>query len=382
MSDSYSDTDVKLIVGNGSKTKEFSAHSTVLRSRSLYFQRALSERWKDQKHGLFIITKPNIQPDIFESILNYIYTGKNICQTSGENSLNILVASDELELLDLAECAQKHLINKFSPWLFSNIVKSFNIICRYSHFNELYDYVQNFIFRNPYSIFDSVDLHLLDELALKCLLESDDLELEEIEIWNCLIKWGISKLMDENITNWSDENINEWSDDHFNALKETISHCIPLIRYYYIPKYYIDKQIKCYQLDSNTFVKSKTPPRRFHEINVHSVANNYGLIGFFSTMIFNFIFSTTQCFILNTKPYFSKTSNSFIFSFTDQSNPVLSRVKIAKKDKAIWNNELCGPCFGKSDLRMGFSNYWSSQSEDYEYKITNSNIFIAKEYER
>ncbi|CAG8566091.1 12638_t:CDS:2 [Cetraspora pellucida] len=237
MSESDSDTDVKLIVGNGSKTKEFSAHSTVLRSRSLYFQRALSERWKDPKHGLFIITKPNIQPDIFESILNYIYTGKNICLTSGENSLNILVASDELELLDLAECAQKRLINKFSPWLFSNIVK------------------------NPFSIFDSVDLHLLDELALKCLLESDDLELEEIKIWNCLIKWGISKLMDENITNWSDENINEWSDDHFNALKETISHCIPLIRYNYIPKYYINKQIKCYQLDSNTFVKSKTPPR-------------------------------------------------------------------------------------------------------------------------
>ncbi|CAG8785753.1 20116_t:CDS:1, partial [Racocetra fulgida] len=160
-----------------------------------------------------------------------------------EDSLNILIASDELELLDLAECAQIHLINKCSPWLFSNLVTSFNIICRYSHFNELYNYVLNFIFRNPYSLFDSADLHLLDELALKCLLESDDLELEEIEIWNCLIKWGISKL-DENIANWSDENIKEWSEDHFNTLKETIINCIPLIRYYYIPKYYIKNQIK------------------------------------------------------------------------------------------------------------------------------------------
>ncbi|CAG8730251.1 7967_t:CDS:2, partial [Racocetra persica] len=174
---------------------------------------------------------------------------------------------------------------------------------------------------NPYSIFDSADLHLLDELALKCLLESDDLELEEIEIWNCLIKWGISKLLDENIANWSDENIKEWSEDHFNTLKETIINCIPLIRYYYIPKYLIEKQIKRYHLDSNIFIKSKTPPRR-----------------------------------------------------------LLSRVKIEKKDKAIWNDELCGPCFGKSDLCMRFS-HWTSQWEDYEHQITNSSILTAEEYE-
>ncbi|CAG8561183.1 13225_t:CDS:2 [Cetraspora pellucida] len=121
MSQFNSDFDVKIIVGNEPNIKEFDAHSTVLNSCSLYFERALSERWRDQKHGIYIIRKPNIHPTIFKLILDYIYTGKNICQISGEVSLDILVASDELELLDIAECSQKHLINVFSPWLFSNI---------------------------------------------------------------------------------------------------------------------------------------------------------------------------------------------------------------------------------------------------------------------
>ncbi|CAG8688447.1 8091_t:CDS:2 [Dentiscutata erythropus] len=82
---SDSNSDVKMIAGSEPNIKEFSVHSSVLRSCSLYFQRALSERWKDQN-------------------MVYIYAGKNILNTSPEDSLKILVASDELELLDLIEC--------------------------------------------------------------------------------------------------------------------------------------------------------------------------------------------------------------------------------------------------------------------------------------
>ncbi|CAG8638510.1 17136_t:CDS:2 [Cetraspora pellucida] len=217
MSQSDSDFDVKIIVGNEPNIKEFGAHSTVLRYCSLYFERALSERWKDQKHGIYIIRKPNIHPTIFKLILDYIYTGKNICKGSGEISLNILVASDELELLDLAEDAQNHLIDMFSPWLFSDILASLNIILPFIGLN-----------------------------------------------WH-----------------------------------------------------------ECY----------------------------------------------------------SKTSNSFIFSFTDQLNPVLSRIIIEKKDKAILNDESYGPCFGESDLCMQFSNRWTSNRKNYEHEITSSNLLIAEEFE-
>ncbi|KAF0539141.1 kelch-like protein 17 [Gigaspora margarita] len=458
-SQSDSNSDVKIIAGSELNIKEFSAHSSVLRSCSLYFQRALSERWKDQKYGIYILIKPNIHPNIFMLILDYIYTGKNILLESAEDCLNILVASDELELLDLAECAQKHLIQEFSPWLFSNLVKSLNVACCHNHFHELYNHVLNFTFRNPYSLFDSTDLSLLNEVAMICILESDELELEETEIWNCLIKWSISKFLDDDISNWSNEYVLSWFDEHFMALKETISCCIPLVRYYHIPKNYINKQIKRYHLDSDMFIKTKTPPRRCSRLitnenkaiisswidkkdkdyytcitdpykvklllrgsrdgfsidTFHKFCDFQGptiviiktvqgdLIGGYNPLnwnsftekidlsydelhidildfIFQFIFSVPY-FTLKKKPYFSKTSNSFIFSFTDQSNPVLSRIKTEKINQAIWNNESSGPSFGESDLCMKNSNHWISHWKAYENKITNSTQLIVEEYE-
>ncbi|CAG8855868.1 24196_t:CDS:2, partial [Gigaspora margarita] len=157
---------VKIVAGSEPNIKEFSAHSSVLRSHSLYFQRALSERWKDKNHDIYIITKPNIHPNIFMLILE-----KTILPESAEDSLSILIASDELELLDLIECAQKHLIKKFSSWLLSNLIMSLNVVCRHNHFHKLYDHVLKFTFRNPYSLFNSSDLPLLDEVAMICLLE-------------------------------------------------------------------------------------------------------------------------------------------------------------------------------------------------------------------
>ncbi|CAG8836990.1 45821_t:CDS:2, partial [Gigaspora margarita] len=258
----------------------------------------------------------------------------------------------------------------FSPWLFANIVTSLNVICRHSHFHKLYNHVLKFTLRNPYSLFDSADLFLLDEVVMICLLESDDLELEEIEIWNYLIKWGISKFLDDNISDWSDENILGWSDNHFVALKEAISRCIPLIRYHDIPKNYVEKQIKRYHLDSNAFTKSKNFTRKY-DLTQSKIPDR----------ILQFIFSVNPYFTLKKKPYFSKTSNSFIFSFTNPSNPVLSRIKTQRKNKAIYNDELHGPSFGQLDLCMKESNHWTSNWINYEHKITYSSQLIAEEYE-
>ncbi|KAF0356609.1 kelch-like protein 17 [Gigaspora margarita] len=462
-SQSDSNSDVKIVAGSEPNIKEFSAHSSVLRSRSLYFQRALSERWKDKKHDIYIITKPNIHPNIFMLILDYIYTRKTILPESAEDSLSILIASDELELLDLIECSQKHLIKKFSSWLLSNLVMSLNVVCRHNHFHELYDHVLKFTFRNLYSLFNSSDLPLLDEVAMICLLESDELELEEIEIWNYLIKWSISKFLDDDITNWSDESVSRWSDEHFVALKETISRCIPLIRYYHIPKNYINKQIKRYKLNSNAFIKTKTPPRRrsrlmtnenkaiisswidkkdndyytcmtdpykfklllrgsrdgFDVNTFHRLCDFQGptiviiktvqgdLVGGYNSVNWDsfrkniyksqYDFNRSNVFTgddeeilkdiflipyytLKKESYFRTTLNSFIFSFTDQSNPVLSRVKAERKNVAIRNDEQRGPSFG-TDLCMENSTRWTSYWGTYEHEITKSNHLIAEEFE-
>ncbi|CAG8479050.1 18526_t:CDS:2 [Gigaspora margarita] len=355
-----SNFDIKIIVGSGRNIKEFKAHSTILRSRSLYFQRALSDRWNNKEHDYYVFKKPNITPFIFEIILDFIYTKNIIFQTDGENSLYLLTASDEFELLDLMGYVQEHLIKNHSSWLFFNLIISLNFVCQNSHIQKLYDLVLNFTCRNPYSLFKSDDFPLLDNIAMECLLKSDELELEEIEIWDYLIEWCIAnskKFFDQNIPNWSDEDIKNWSDNQFIALKETISPFIPLIRYYYIPKSYINEQIKKYRLDSNTFIKTKTFQRGYSRL-----------------------LSNKNKIIISNVQYFSKTSNSFIFSFTNSSNPLLSRIITRKNDKAVWSDKNHGPCFGTADLCMG-SKRWISIRSDYKRKVTNLKNFTVEEYE-
>ncbi|CAG8760224.1 12871_t:CDS:1, partial [Dentiscutata heterogama] len=55
-----------------------------------------------------------------------------------------------------------------------------------------------------------------------------------------------------------------------------------------------------------------------------------------ATEVIDYIFLTPY-FTLEKEPYYSKTSNSFIFSFNNKSNLLLSRVKTESKNMAIWN---------------------------------------------
>ncbi|CAG8769969.1 23903_t:CDS:2, partial [Gigaspora rosea] len=381
------------------------AHSTVLRSRSLYFQRALSERWNNKELDYYVFTKPNITPSIFEIILDYIYTENIIFQTDGENSLYLLTASDEFELLDLMGYVQEHLIKNHSSWLLTNLIISLNFVCQHSHFQELYDAILNSTCRNPYSLFKSDDFPLLENIALEY------------------------------------EDIKNWSDNQFTALKETISPFIPLIRYYYIPKNYINEQIKKYRLDSNTFIKSKTSKRgysrllsnknktiisswidqkgndyynnltdpysfklllrgskdgwdvnTFHElcdfrgptITILKVKETGDLIGGYNPTSWarftNIVENYEGYFRFKDVQYFSKTSNSFIFSFTNSSNPVLSRINTRKNEKAVWSDKNHGPCFGTTDLCMG-SRRWISIRSDYRSRVINLKNFTIEEYE-
>jgi hypothetical protein len=66
--DDVYDYDVSINVGEDSNTKEFHVHSNVLRARSPYFKRALSQSWITKKN-IIKFTKPNISPIIFEMII-------------------------------------------------------------------------------------------------------------------------------------------------------------------------------------------------------------------------------------------------------------------------------------------------------------------------
>ena len=61
------DFNVTIQVGENQSTKEFHAHSVILRARSPYFKNALSADWK--RDNTIIFNKPNITPTVFDMIL-------------------------------------------------------------------------------------------------------------------------------------------------------------------------------------------------------------------------------------------------------------------------------------------------------------------------
>ncbi|CAB4399572.1 unnamed protein product [Rhizophagus irregularis] len=78
------DYNVIIQVGENHNMKEFRIHSNILRARSPYFKNALStlsgrssKRKTDnsKRNDIIEFKKPNINPNSFELILKYIYTG-------------------------------------------------------------------------------------------------------------------------------------------------------------------------------------------------------------------------------------------------------------------------------------------------------------------
>ncbi|RIB01846.1 hypothetical protein C2G38_944897 [Gigaspora rosea] len=64
------------------------------------------------------------------------------------------------------------------------------------------------------------------ENALVSIISRDDLQMDEVKIWNHIIKWGIVQNPD------LPTDLEDWSNENFLALKTTLQNCLPHIRYF------------------------------------------------------------------------------------------------------------------------------------------------------
>ncbi|CAB4399570.1 unnamed protein product [Rhizophagus irregularis] len=172
------DHNVIIQVGENQNTRDFRAHSNILRARSHYFQIALSKKWVTKRNNEDVVKykKPNIDPGVFEIILRYIYTDEaDLSEKSGTDIFKLLIASDELLL------------------------------------EKLFKYIQDYLIENR-NIFYS-------------LLKRDDLHIDEVIAWNHLIKWGINQIP------LLKSDRDKWNETDYEDLKKAISQFIPLIRF-------------------------------------------------------------------------------------------------------------------------------------------------------
>ncbi|GBC05949.1 hypothetical protein RclHR1_06520005 [Rhizophagus clarus] len=252
------DYDVKIEVGEGTEKETFKAHSVILRARSPYFKTALSSTWVKKVDDVVIFSKPNISPRVFRKILRYIYTGEfsliednvqdNMMEeddddllTEDDNSLmeddiqdillDLLLAADELALVELVKYMEEYIITYERDWVQENLANIFTTASQYESFTRLWKYFCGEILaQQPNTLFNSSYFLSLAKSTLLEFIGRDDLDIEEVEIWENLIKWACDQIPK------IDRDVNQFTQSDLKELGNRLKDFIPLIRFFNISK--------------------------------------------------------------------------------------------------------------------------------------------------
>ncbi|GBC21658.2 BTB/POZ domain-containing protein [Rhizophagus irregularis DAOM 181602=DAOM 197198] len=234
------DYNVIIYIGEEPDFKEFHAHSNILRSRCDHFNEILSADDIEKIDGKYIIKKPNFTPKSFDVILEYLYTGY-IKNETGIELFNIMIASNELKLELLSKFTEKCLITENNHLLRNDPVGILQIVSDHKIFDKIKEVYLETICIEPKILFNSDKFTQLSAHLLGIILKRNDLKLDEIEIWENLIKWGLAQVQTLN------QDVSNWNQEDTNIFKEIIYTFVPLIRFYGISsKDYIIK-VKPYE---------------------------------------------------------------------------------------------------------------------------------------
>ncbi|RHZ75127.1 hypothetical protein Glove_217g30 [Diversispora epigaea] len=122
-------------------------------------------------------------------------------------------------------------------------IYDFMVVANELEFEELSEKLENHLIESKASciIFESAEFTSLHESALISILNREDLQMIESEIWDYLIKWGTAR----NPT--LPKKLEKWSDENFITLKTTLQQCLPFVRYFHISNSDVMFKIKPYK---------------------------------------------------------------------------------------------------------------------------------------
>src|SRR6266542_4787939 len=134
-----------------------------------------------------------------------------------------------MNLGELVDHIQKHIKHN-QEWFQKNGIELFNTLsCNQGTFKILDDHFEELISINPGRFLNSTNLFSgLENDVLLSLIRNDNFQMKEIEIWDNLLKWAVTK----NPTIGFDTSI--WSFKEMNVIKQTIYQFIPYIRFFQI----------------------------------------------------------------------------------------------------------------------------------------------------
>ncbi|CAG8672954.1 11357_t:CDS:2, partial [Funneliformis mosseae] len=347
--------DIIIRTGEGTSQKEFKAHSLILNARCPYFQKvSKNDENVPKEGGIIVFEKQNFSPKIFKILLKYFYTGRiELKDQDTTDILQILIMSDELELTTLIQHILQYLIENQSFHLRRNPLKFLQTLSCHENeiFSSLKDYSIEIICEDPVKfLFNSPEFLLLDKSILTSILIQDFLDVkDEVQIWNHVLKWGISQMPSSQFIL---KTINNWTREETDILKEILSDFIPLIRWLDISLNDVMNKVAPY---------SNILPKDFcREIfNAHrstSTTSESTLLNEFP--LINYIESLPPSVNGNSM---YQTENSFLFCFgkgekKDKSgakvgnsvvkSKISKLIRVSNPQKAIYYSPVSGPCFG------------------------------------
>ncbi|RGB39405.1 hypothetical protein C1646_664663 [Rhizophagus diaphanus] len=276
--------DVIIYAGDDQNVEEIHAHSNILCARSQYFRTAFSNEWAEKKDGKFIFRKSNISPQLFNIILRFNYCGNfELKNLQGSEVLKLLIAVDELNVNSLISHVQEFLIEHQTEFLQQNPTGILEIIYQYETFTDLWNFCLGKICEKPKILFSSENFINLKAPLLELLLKRDDLNMDEIEIWEYLLKWCFAQ---QNMQN----DPTKWNKDDIIRVERELYRFIPLIQFYDIEptdffyKVYFYKDILPQDLIHDLLeyhivpdIKSKVnlPPSRKSNLNSTLIKSNH-----------------------------------------------------------------------------------------------------------
>ncbi|GBC01423.1 hypothetical protein RclHR1_04190007 [Rhizophagus clarus] len=304
--------DVIIYAGEEPNIKEFLLDSKTLRRKSDYFKKVFSEKDIniELKETKYVFRKPNITPQTFEVINNYI-SSKNINMTnkSGIEVLNIFIASYDLKIKNLTKLTKDILIKNHQQFLRSDPIETLQAVYSYNILNDVQMSCLETICYEPEVLFKSPKFINLPASILEIIIKRDDLALDEIEIWDNLIRWGLAqeKNLNKSVSKWNQEEFAIFekilhkfissirfyeisSEDYFNKVRpyeEILSEELrdEILKYYMIPKYEptLNKHLPRYSRYNDSVLINKKHlvnfTRKMRKLVIVMVIRNYATTG-------------------------------------------------------------------------------------------------------
>ncbi|CAB4480879.1 unnamed protein product [Rhizophagus irregularis] len=110
------------------------------------------------------MNKPNITPDVFRVILKFMYTGTIVMSDNMLSYyLDILIAADELALIELIDYLVEYILKKETFWFRRNLVKIHRISSQHEAFHKLKTTCEEIIQKDSSTFLRSKDIGNLEE---------------------------------------------------------------------------------------------------------------------------------------------------------------------------------------------------------------------------